>query len=115
MTISAISSCLIIQIYIFNKSTPLAGHQNDVEANKIATYLIKNHIATSVNFMDGRKDYDAVIYLFEKQRAEAKNNVTFLNKPQNNALNIIESKNYKQNATNKIIKKFNAKLIYSSN
>lgn len=115
MTISAISSCLIIQIYIFNKSTPLAGHQNDVEANKIATYLIKNHIATSVNFMDGRKDYDAVIYLFEKQRAEAKNNVTFLNKPQNNALNIIKSKNYNQNATDKIIKKFNAKLIYSSN
>ena len=115
MTISVISSSLIIQIYIFNKSTPLAGHPNDVEANKIATYLIKNHNGTSVNFMDGRKDYDAVIYLFEKRRMKTKNKVSFLTKPQNNTLNIIESKNYNQNATDKIIKKFNTKLIYSSN
>jgi hypothetical protein len=106
----------LIQIRTFNKSNPNSGHPNDIEANKIATFLFSISEKNNLFFLDGSKDYDAVIYLFERERErKGKQNKIYFNdnysnQPKNT---ILISKNEISNS-NKIIliKKFKNKLIY---
>ena len=110
-----ILSCLIFsfQTYIFQKSHPNSGHQNDVEANEISNYLLKFDTNTCVNFVDGKSEYFALIYQFERNRLGKKNKIVFnkdiFNQPKNS---IIVSN--KQFTSNKIvlIKKFKTKFVY---
>ena len=110
-TIIICSFSILTQLYIFNKSHPIAGHPNDIQANKIANYLMKSFPTNKINFEDGRKDYDAVIYLFEHKRMHLNNNVSFKVIPQKE-INVVSINKFKKSSKHKVLQKFSSKIIY---
>lgn len=110
-TIIICSFSILTQLYIFNKSHPIAGHPNDIQANKIAKYLVKSFPTSKINFEDGRKDYDAVIYLFEHKRMHLNNKVSFKVIPQKE-INVVSINKFKKSSKHKVLEKFSSKIIY---
>ena len=104
----------LIQIKIFNKSNPYAGHENDIEANKIALFLKSISAQKNLLFLDGRKDYDNVIYLFERERNGKQNKIFFDDNYEKQPKNTIIISKKEISVSNKIvlIKKFKTKFIY---
>ena len=111
ITIITCSLFIFTQLYIFNKSNPLAGHPNDIQSNKIANYLVKSFPTSKINFEDGRKDYDAVIYLFEHKRMHLNNRVSFKVIPQKE-INVVSINKFKKSSKHKVLQKFLSKIIY---
>jgi hypothetical protein len=110
-TIIICSFSILTQLYIFNKSHPITGHPNDIQANKIANYLVKSFPTSKINFEDGRKDYDAVIYLFENKRMHLNNEVSFKVIPQKE-INVVSINKFKKSSKHKVLQKFSSKIVY---
>ena len=104
---------ILTQLYIFNTSHPIAGHTNDIQANKIANYLVKTFPTSKINFEDGRKDYDAVIYLFEHKRMHLNNKVSFIVIPQKE-INVVSLNKFKKSSKHKVLQKFSNKIVYTT-
>jgi hypothetical protein len=113
VTIIICSFSILTQLYIFNKSHPIAGHPNDVQANKIANYLVKTFPTSKINFEDGRKDYDAVIYLFEHKRMHLNNKVSFKLIPQKE-INVVSINKFKKSSNHRVLQKFSNKIVYTT-
>ena len=104
----------IIQVKIFNKSNPYAGRENDIEANRIARFLKSIPERRNLLFLDGKKDYDIVIYLFERERNRKNNKIFFDHNLEKQPKNTIIISKKAISSSNKIvlIKKFKTKFIY---